>query len=222
MTAFSHCKPLSLAGMAMSNPKRPPSGVDATIGLKADAVLRHRHEEHQQASKHQAKRAEKLLERLPRSGEVFSILLSGAFDGFDFVPAILDLATPATIDELYIATLGFGQANAGHLISLIDEGKVRKAWFVASCYMRDSKHGDKFKLIHEALTKRGMHVRACRNHAKILAMKLTDGRTFVIDGSLNFCSCKCSEQCHVWSDPALFEFYANYVRTNAEATNHVR
>ena len=215
-------KPFSLAGLHRLNPKqRAHANVDATAGLDGDAILRRKFEKHAQDHLRRSRQAVRLLERLPAPGEVFTVLMSGSFDGWDYVDAILTLAAPATIDELYVATLGFGETNAGQLVGQLDAGKIGRVWFVASCYMRD-KHGDKFARLSDALTKRGHRIRATRNHAKILAVKLSDGRRLAIDGSLNLCSCRNVEQAHVWHDAALFDFYADYVRGQAEGEGRVK
>jgi hypothetical protein len=184
---FAHLQKLDLAGMGRANPKQQVAKIDATVGLDADQILRAKYEKHEQDFRVRTRQAKQLLERLPDAGEVFTVLMSGSFDGFDYVRAILDLAAPVTIDELFVATLGFSEDNGGQLLGMLDSGQIKRVWFVASCYMRD-KHGDKFARLSQMLQSRGQHIRATRNHAKILAMKLSDGRKLAIDGSLNLCS----------------------------------
>jgi hypothetical protein len=220
---FDELKKIDLAGMHVMNPKAAAKAkaVDATKGLDADQILRSKYQKHEQDFLVRNRKAKALLERIPEAGEVYTVLMSGSFDGFDFVKAILDLAAPATIEELYVATLGFSEDNAGQLMMMLDKKQIGKVWFVASCYMRD-KHGSKFKNLHDALEKRGHPVRATRNHAKVIAIKLSDGRKISVDGSLNLCSCRNVEQAHVWHDPQLFDFYSAYIRDQAEQTEHVK
>lgn len=204
-------KPFNTAGLKQINPKKAAAAVDAGATLDADRVLQTSYERHRADHVVRSRAARKVIGALPVPGEVLHVLMSGTFDGWDFVEAVLTLAAPATIAELYVATLGFGEKNAGQLLQQLDAGRIGRVWFVASCYMRD-KHGDKFARLSEMLTKRGHAIRATRNHAKIIAMRLTDGRTYCIDGSLNLCACRNVEQAHVWADDDLFAFYSAYVR----------
>jgi hypothetical protein len=218
---FDDLKKFDIGGMTQINPKKKHANVDASVGLDDDQILRAKFAKHSQDFIIRSRSAGRLLERLPEQGEVFTVLMSGSFDGWDFVQATLDLAAPATIAELYVATLGFSEDNAGQLLHQLDSGQIAKVWFTASCYMRD-QHGDKFARLSQMLTARGHHIRATRNHAKIMAMLLTDGRTISVDGSINLCSCRNVEQAHVWNDDALFRFYADYIRGQAEAEGRVK
>lgn len=213
-------KQFSMAGLTRVNKKQRDAQVEAA-GLDADRLLVTKFEKHAQDFRVRTRNAVELLTRLPGPAEVLTVLMSGKFDGYDYVAATLQLAAPARIDELYIATLGFSDDNAGQLLQQLDAGTIGRVWFVASCYMRD-KHGEKFGRLSEVLTKRGHRIRATRNHAKLIAMRLSDGRTISIDGSLNFCSCSMVEQAHVWGDPALYTFYAAYIREHAEGTDYVK
>lgn len=218
---FDHLTKLDIAGMTCLNPQKAGANVDASVGLDDDRILRTKYAKHAFDFKVRTRKAVRLLERLPEPGEMFTILMSGSFDGFDFVQAVLELAAPATIAELCVATLGFSEDNAGQLLAQLDAGLIAKVWFTASCYMRD-KHGDKFARLSKMLTERGHAIRATRNHAKILAMRLTDGRKIVVDGSINLCSCRSVEQAHVWHDSSLFTFFSDYIREQAEAEGKVK
>jgi hypothetical protein len=214
-------KSFSIAGLTNINPKKAKTAIDATVGLDRDLILRQKYDKHQTDHLTRHRKARELLERLPEPGEVFTVLMSGAFDGWDFVQAILDLSAPRTIEELYVATLGFNDTNAAHLLNQLDKGTIGKVWFVASCYMRD-KHGSKFADLYRILNSRGHQIKATRNHAKLIAMKLTDGTTICIDGSLNLCSCQNVEQAHVWNDETIFHFYSQYIRGQTATKDHIK
>lgn len=218
---FNDLQKFSLAGLHQINPKKAEAAIDASIGLDSDRILIQKYQKHQQDFLVRTRKAKQLLSRLPQVGEVFTVLMSGSFDGFDYVQSILELAAPVTISELYVATLGFSDDNAGQLVQQLDAGSIGKVWFAPSCYMRD-QHGEKFARLSDMLKRRGHHIRATRNHAKLIAMLLSDGRKISIDGSLNFCSCRNVEQAHVWNDPALFDFYASYIREMAEGEGRVK
>ena len=205
-------KPLNLANL------RPIGhAVEGAVGagLVEDKLIRHKYVAQKHLQSQRIANATKLLARLPEEGEIFTLLLSGTIDGWDFIPAVLALAAPATIAELYVATLGFGDANSGSLAELLDAGKIKRVWFLASCYMRDAS-GKRFEVLNRTLSERGQRCKAIRNHAKVLAILLTDGRKLVIDGSLNFCGSKNIEQANVWGNGPLYDFYRDYIREQCE------
>ncbi len=68
--------------------------------------------------------AAKALDGLPRAGESYHVIMAGNFAAWDFVPAVLRIAEPATIRELNVATLGFNSRNAVELVALIDAGRI--------------------------------------------------------------------------------------------------
>jgi hypothetical protein len=208
---FDQCTKFDISQLVQINPKKTRTAIDATKGLDADEILRTSFTKHEQQHIIRGRKAKQLMTTLPGPGEVQTILMSGSFDGWDFVEATLQLAAPAIITHLFVATLGFGETNAGQLLQQLDSGRIQHVWFVASCYMRDS-HGSKYKNLSEMLTTRGHQIRATRNHAKLIAMQLSDGRTISVDGSLNLCSCRNTEQAHVWGSPELFAFYSAYIK----------
>ncbi len=61
------------------------------------------------------------------------------------------------------------------------------------------------------LNKRGHQVLAMRNHAKVILMKLTDGRKLVVHASANLRSCKNIEQACFENDPDLYDFHRRWV-----------
>ncbi len=214
-------KSFDVAGLTRINPKQQKhTAVDATAGIDADSILRSTFQKHEPLFVIRNYKCKELLKSIPGPDEVFTILMSGSFDGWDFVSAILDLSGQ-TIDELHVATLGFSEDNAAQLLTQVDAGKIKHVWFLASCYMRD-QHGEKFTKLHSMLTSRGHHCRAIRNHSKIIAMRLQDGTKLVVTGSINLCACKNVELAHVWNDPALFDFTADYVRQKAEEVEHIK
>lgn len=195
--------------------------VDESVGLDSERVFRRKLKRREFIHAVRVSAAATVLERLPEPDEVFHTLVSGQYDGWDHVAAILKLAAPATILELYIATLGFSEANSGELLQWLDDGTIGRVWFNCSCYMRDAS-ASLYVPLAEALAKRGQAVKATRNHAKILAFKMSDGRYFVVDGSMNLRSCKNVEQVNIQQSKELFEFYSEYIRSNCDMIEEVK
>lgn len=222
MTFAESLKPMPTAGLKCLTAGSAASALpDASKPINAERIFRQKYERREVIHNLNVRNAVKLMERLPEEGEVFHILLSGSWHGFDFVSAILSLAEPETIEELAIASLGFSDANSGELLHLLDSGKIRKLWMAVSCYMRDASAA-LYQPLLESLTKRGQAIRASRQHAKLLCFKMSDGRCFVVDGSANLRSCRNVEQANVWQSRELFDFYSEYIRQAAEGTEHVK
>jgi hypothetical protein len=218
---FENLKTLPTAGLKRIGQASTTAVLDPAKGLDGEQTFRQKFERRSIIHALHIANAAKALERLPDEDEVIHVLMAGNFHGWDFVGAILSLAKPATITELYVATLGFSDANSGELLELLDRGKIGRVWFNCSCYMRDAS-AHLFQPLTDALTKRGQLMRATRNHAKLLCAKLTDGRHIVVDGSMNLRSCRNVEQANIWQSRELFDFYAGYVRDNCEREAHVR
>lgn len=218
---FENLKTMPTAGLKRITGAQTTNAIDPTKGLDSERVFRQKFERRSTIHALHVKNAAKALDRLPDEDEVIHVLMAGNFHGWDFVSAILSLAAPATISELYVATLGFSDANSGELLNYLDTGIIARVWFNCSCYMRDAS-AHLYQPLVESLTSRGQSIRATRNHAKLICARLTDGRCIVIDGSMNLRSCKNTEQANVWQSRELFDFYATYVRENCEADGHVK
>ncbi len=154
--------------------------------------------------------AAKQLERLPESGESLHCIMRGNFNGWDLVPAVLQLAQPATIRTLHIATLGFNERNAHELVELLDAGQIGRVWFICSCYFR-STTPDVWDFVYAELKSRGSRAVAIRSHAKILGFELSDGRALTVESSANLRSCHNIEQFTMTNAPELLRFHQSWM-----------
>jgi len=108
--------------------------------------------------------------RLPKPGEAFHMVTAKRYSLWHVITATLQLAAPATIRYLGIATLGFSRENLEQLLALIDAGQIEKVDFLFSVYFKSGQREICQRLAHE-LTARGQRVVACLQHAKILLME---------------------------------------------------
>ena len=149
------------------------------------------------------------LERLPDDGESFHGIMSGNFHAFAFLPAIIRLAgCPAA--SVHIATLGFNATNSTELFDLLDKGDVKQCSFIFSCYYRSNEPQVADALI-AGLQSRGQRVAVVRNHAKVIAVELIDGRCVVWEGSANMRSCRNVESYVLTHDRPLLEFHRQWM-----------
>jgi hypothetical protein len=150
------------------------------------------------------------LGEIPGPEESLHCVMRGNFHGWDLVPAILRLADPATIDCLYVATLGFNKQNAAELLELFDRGQIAKVVFVCSVYFQQSCPGE-FEMLHNGLRSRGQTIIAVRSHAKILGVALSDGRRLAVESSANLRSCRNIEQFCFTNSAAPYRFHAEWI-----------
>jgi len=159
-----------------------------------------------------AKSAAEALAGLPADGETWHCLMTGDYDSFDLVPAMLDHARPALIQDLHLASLGFNHANARRLLELLDAGLVRRCTMIVSLYYEaDPKEADICYTLARELPARGGWYCATRSHAKVIAARFTDGRCFVIESSANLRTCRNLEQFAITQDRGLFEFHRQWM-----------
>ncbi|GMU22158.1 MAG: hypothetical protein AMXMBFR13_22460 [Phycisphaerae bacterium] len=182
---------------------------NAAAGLSEDYRLSRRIKKRTMLDATKVPNAARHLQRLPERDEDVHIVFRGNFDAFDLTPAILELAQ-VNADELLIATLGFNEKGTARLLDLIDTGRVRSVWFLSSVYFQASCRSS-FDYLAEGLTARGQRVAARRNHAKVQALKLADGRHIVCEGSANLRSCRNVEQAVITESLALYNFHRSWM-----------
>src|SRR5207248_2150120 len=98
--------------------------MDLQAGLAGDLKLVRRGLRRSSRDLRQLGAAEKHLERLPEVDESFHLVNAGLYALWQIVPAVLALASPATIATLHVCTLGFSKDNTEALFTLIDEGRI--------------------------------------------------------------------------------------------------
>jgi hypothetical protein len=155
--------------------------------------------------------------RLPEAGEAFHLVTAKRYSLWNVVQAVLHLAEPSMIAYLGIATLGFSRQNLDDLLAELDAGRIGKVDFLYSVYFKSNERENCERLAHE-LTTRGHRVVAMLTHAKILLMRLSDGRAFVVESSANLRSCSSIEQITMTHEAELFAFHRQWLTEIMEAT----
>ena len=147
----------------------------------------------------------KHLAQLPIEGESLHGIISGRYALWQLVPALIG-RTGQTIDDLYIATLSYGQANADELLGLLDDGQVRRVSLLVSYYFK-AQNRKLYDSLVPPLLSRGQRCLAMRTHCKIILAKMADGSAYVVEASANLRSCKNLEQFVLTRDVGLYEFH---------------
>jgi len=160
-----------------------------------------------------ARREKNALEhliKLPGQGETLHLIIDGRFEPCDLIPAIRRLSNPATIETLYVMTLGLNEDNTGTICRGIDAKKIKTATIITSHYFRGAER-PLFNWTKTEIENRGGRVLGLRTHAKIMLMEMTDGQCYSIEGSGNLRSCKSVEQMQITNSRPLFEFHQAWI-----------
>lgn len=211
-------RPFDFGGAKPFYPKQSATARTSAVGIEGDRKFVTRVERRAYRRMLTTRQAAACLERLPEPDECFHVVMSGSYHGWSLAPAVLTLATPAIIDRLTVATLGFNTDNAESLIELLDAGQIHRVDFVCSHFFRHST-SDVFDLLHGALTSRGHRIAAVRSHAKLLLFELSDGRRFVVESSANLRSCKNAEQFTLTQSAELLAFHRGWLLELIEEVN---
>jgi hypothetical protein len=147
---------------------------------------------------------------LPGVEESIHAVVNRSFHGWSVVDAVLSLAGGATIDEMSVSTLGFNSQNSRNMLDKLDAGIIGKVDFLCSCYFKAAS-GAEYGALSTGLKERGHRIAARRSHAKIIAMLLSDGRSFVVETSANLRSCKNIEQVTLTHSEPLRAFHSKWI-----------
>lgn len=151
------------------------------------------------------------LETLPAEGESLHAVIAGKYAMWDLVPALIE-RTGQTIEDLHIATLSYGKQNAAEMLSLVDDGHIKRVSLIVSYYFK-AQNRALYDTLVPPLRERGHRVLAMRNHAKLLLAKMADGAMFVVEGSANLRSCKNVEQFVLTQCADLYRFHRGWLET---------
>jgi hypothetical protein len=164
----------------------------------------------------QVQMAARLLDRLPDDQEAYHIVLSGKFSMWHFVPSIAQIADPHIIDELHVVTLSYSGQNMTELLKMIDNVEIRSVTFTTSTYFA-AMNRELYRKAVDALTANGHRIRALLVHAKMLLIRLADGRKFTLESSANLRSCNNIEQAVLTCDAGLYDFHRAWIEKLYEA-----
>ena len=156
--------------------------------------------------------------KLPQQEETLHLIIDGRFQPCDLIPAMRRLSDPATIENLYVMTLGLNEENTGTICRGIDAKKIKTATIITSHYFRGAER-PLFNWTKTEIENRGGRVFGLRTHAKIMLMEMTDGQCYSIEGSGNLRSCKSVEQMQITNSRPLFEFHQAWIEDFIVSSN---
>ena len=207
MTWTEALHPLDLDRLS---PIFPGDAIAKNVGVALDDERVHRRRgRHEAEDVTRISRARDVLQRLPKPGESFHVLLSGHFRNSDFIPAILDLAGERC-DRLSICTLGFDRHTGEMLLTELDAGRITHLSML-SCVYAQSHFPDLHGWLTAELARRGSRHLAARVHVKVMAFDFADGRRIALESSANLRSCNMAELTTATGDAGLTAFHHRWI-----------
>lgn len=198
-----------------------PPADGQSIRLDDNPVLLRKAIKRRQVELTKVSQAARQIGSLPRKGEALHARMDGSFDGYDLIPALLELIAPERIEHLLIATLSYNRRNGERLMELIDAGQVKQCDFLCS-EMFAGKERESVHWLESELKRRGARLFFARNHCKLILARTSRGRHLVIEGSQNLRTCRCYEQLVMSDDRKLFEFHQRFIESFREDKDEAR
>ena len=196
------------------DPSEAPPQLPAAVRQRGrDLALRREQQRHRAA----VARAANLLETLPEPGETIHLVMRGAFQAFDLFAGLLRLAYPVRVARVAVATFGFNERTARMMADVLDAGQIDEATFLGSL-MFGHTHPAAYATVREVFQSRGHRCGLARNHAKVIACRLTDGRGFAFAGSANLQRCRNIETFDLCHDADLADFHLAWIIEAAAAS----
>lgn len=142
----------------------------------------------------------------PLKDEHYRIITEKAFNAYALILSVLKRTT---IEEMYLAIYRINQPTVDSIIDFIEQGKIKTATFVISNFFNQTKKPERWamKLRDYAATNDKVQHIYIHNHAKIMAMKTTDGNHYVFEGSGNMSDNARIEQYVYDNNKDIFEFH---------------
>lgn len=199
---FAAVKMLDPAGFRALNAK---AGAMIDRGFPADRAERRRLKRRASVHIDRTHRAATLLGSLPAEGEWIEGTFSPGIDGWALCSAIVELAAPAVVDELLIASLSVNEQTVQDMAAKMDAGSIKAIPLVLISHYFRHQDAEVFQALQSTIEWRGGRVVVCRCHAKCQAFRLSDGRKIVASGSYNLRGCKSVENYIIRTDAASFD-----------------
>jgi hypothetical protein len=145
---------------------------------------------------------------LPKPSESLHLWIGGQHSMGHLLPAVLELAAPATIETCHIATLTFSKDNANEWAALFDAADVKAMTVLCSHYFSKTSTAI-YDYARNLFEPRGINLFAIRSHTKLLTCKMTDGRTVTAEGSANTRSARTVEQVCLFGSREVYDFHVS-------------
>jgi len=136
------------------------------------------------------------------------ILSNCSFDGFSFIPALLELY--GSFDLFYGSTWTINHSKINLLAKYVESGQLGTLYFLSDSKFKSAETAQ-FATLMKVINQFGGKLRVFQNHSKITLLK-NDQHNFVIAGSANYTANPRVEQFTFDDCEELFEFYETWFK----------
>ena len=151
-----------------------------------------------------------LLGKLPEKNEQIRLITQKSFNAFAI---LLYIAENVNIKELILCSYSMDKNSAEGIKELFEQRNIEKITIILSSFFNQTKKPERFSQILLKFAKKHDNVKLifCWNHTKIMAIKTTDSRYFVIEGSGNLSNNARVEQYLFEQSQGMYEFHKSWV-----------
>lgn len=141
-------------------------------------------------------------------GTATHCISNGTADFFTWIPVIID-RMGGSVDEFYGSTWTMNRNNARELLSLFDQGKIRRVNMLTGDYFK-AREPAVYANLYEGLLARGQRFAVFANHSKICTFR-NSAFAVTVEGSANFTSNPRLEQYVITESGDLFKFHQRWM-----------
>jgi len=151
------------------------------------------------------------LTGIPNRGEQFRIITEKQFNAYSLILLLLE---NNIIKEMYLAIYRINQPTVNSIIRLIEEGRIKKSYFVISNYFNQTKKPEVWakKLRDFAVGNKSCNHIYTHNHSKVLAVKTDNNNHYVFEGSGNMSDNARIEQYLFEENEESFKFHSGWIK----------
>jgi len=144
-----------------------------------------------------------------KKGEQIHCIVNGSFIFGDFIEALL-VEKKVIVDQMDISTLSMSQDNIDSLNNLLIKGYIKNLNLIVSNFWYSHEKADLIPYLYKELDyKNRFQLAVCRNHTKIILMKVNNSY-FIMSGSANLRSSKNDEMFMIQESKQLYDFYNDW------------
>ena len=151
-----------------------------------------------------------LLGKLPEKNEQIRLITQKSFNAFAI---LLYIAENVNIKELILCSYRVDNNSVEGIKDLYYSKNIEKITIILSMFFTHTKRHERFvsNLIKFAKKHDNVKLIFCFNHTKIMAIKTTDNRYFVVEGSGNLSNNARIEQYLFEQSKEMFDFHKSWV-----------
>lgn len=148
-----------------------------------------------------------ILTEYPNEGEIIHLITNGSYDLYNIVDDLIDKY--GAVDELIGSTWCMNSHTVMDLKVKYKERLIKNIILLTGDYFK-LKQRSEYGQLYEFMQDNKLHYKSCKNHAKILAVKIND-KNIVVESSANFTTNPRVENFTIYNDKELYDFHKSWI-----------